>query len=214
MVEALAPIEDVKLVPSESDPLEHSVQITSGLTSGCVEFNGYEVSIEENTIAITVTNLIPAEPVDCTSEYRRHEGEVTFDLGPGQPYKLVVNGKVFIRVFFARTRGAKMVPKASRVVSVEVLVSDGEVSLVVISDRNTGSSCTAHGGYHVSRRSEDRIDVTVFHLQLPGSGFVCSEDVVMDTTGIPLGNDFVPGRTYTVVVNGIIRDHEATFTVR
>jgi hypothetical protein len=59
MVETPAPIDGVKLVVSEDDPPQYGLEIVSGLPSGCVKFGAYSVSREENTIHVTVTNLMP-----------------------------------------------------------------------------------------------------------------------------------------------------------
>lgn len=59
MVETPAPIDGVKLVVSEDDPPQYGLEIVSGLPSGCVKLGAYSVSREENTIHVTVTNLMP-----------------------------------------------------------------------------------------------------------------------------------------------------------
>lgn len=207
MVEAPAPIEDVKVVVSESDSPEYSLQIVSGLPGGCVEFSGYEVSKEDNNVAITVTNLTPAEPVPCTAIYGRHEGEVALgtDFEPGETYVVAVNGEVTNSFVGRDPEGREMVLKASPVESVEVVVSDSlEYSLAVVSRLPAGSSCSQFNGYDVARRSGDRLDVTVTHLEVaPQAGPVpCTADLPVVSTEIPLGTDFAPGETYQVVVNG------------
>ena len=62
MVFTLAPIESVDVVVSESDPKEYSLRIVSGLPSGCVTFDGYEVDLEGTTFVVNVVNLQPSGP--------------------------------------------------------------------------------------------------------------------------------------------------------
>lgn len=96
MVDTPAPIEEVKVEVSDSVPPRYTLNIVSGLPGGCAKFHEYATSIDGNTIAVTVTNLVPAEPVPCTAIYDRHEGEVDLgdDLAAGETYTVIVNGQV------------------------------------------------------------------------------------------------------------------------
>ena len=128
MVETSAPVESVKLEVSESDPPAYTLHIVSGLPSGCVEFDGYATSRDGNTVSITVTNLMPAEPMPCTMVYGYHEGEVGLgvDLTAGETYTVVVNGDVTIAFTARDPEGPEVVVAASPVEQVEVAVSETE----------------------------------------------------------------------------------------
>ena len=151
MVETPAPIDGVELVVSEDDPPQYTLEIVSGLPSGCVKFGGYSVSQEANTIHVTVTNLIPTSPAPCTMIYGTFEGQA--DLGsdfiPGESYTIVVNGKT-TNSFIARSpEGEKMAQTQSPIEQTRVMASQTgplEYTLQVVSRLPLGSSCSKFDG--------------------------------------------------------------------
>ena len=85
-VEALAPIVSAKVLALESFPVQYRLQIESGLPNGCVEFGGYEVARDGETINVRVKNLVPADKsAICTEEYRTVK--TTVSLGTGHDYE-------------------------------------------------------------------------------------------------------------------------------
>ena len=206
MVETPAPIESVKLAASDSNPPVYTLQITSGIPSGCVKFNGYETLREGNSINVNVTNLQPAEAVLCTAIYGQHEGEVVLDgeFTPGESYTVFVNGKL-TNSFTARDpEGVKMAVAESPIERVNVTVSDAnppEYFLQVISRLPLGSSCSKFNGCDLSRRGAGIIDVTVTHLEVTEI-VPCTDDLSVAMTEIPLGTEFNSGESYKVIVNG------------
>ena len=54
----------------------------------------------------------------------------------------------------------------------------------------------------MARPFANTINVTVTHLEVAESNVSCTRDLPVVVTEIPLGSDFGPGVTYTVVVNG------------
>lgn len=98
-VEELAPIESVDILIMESFPPQYSVQIVSGLPSGCAAFLRAEV-VEQSgpTIRIEVVNRMPApqSSVACTMIYGYHESSVMLgsDFEPGVTYTVEVNDTV------------------------------------------------------------------------------------------------------------------------
>ncbi len=215
MVATPAPVESVTLEVSVSNPAVYTLHIVSGLPSGCVEFDGYAMSRDGNTLSVTVTNLTPAEPVACITIYGQHEGEVDLGTGftPGETYTVVVNGEV-TNAFTARDpEGPDVVVAASPIERVEVAVSESgrvEYTLEVVSRLPKGSSCSWFNGYDVVRPFAGVVDVTVTHLEVTGL-MPCTADLPVVATGIPLGSEFTPGETYTVNVNGEVTN---AFTVR
>ena len=214
MAETPAPIESIEVVVSESDPLEYSLRIVSGLPSGCVEFKGYDVSLDGNVFTVDVVNLEPVGPVACTAIYEMHEGEVTLDgsLTPGEPYTVIVNGDVTNSFLARNDRTRKWVMELSPIESVEVVVSGSGpsvYSLNVLSALPQGSTCSVFNGYDVLRRSGIAIEVEVTHLRIPPGQLVpCTADYPTVSTEIPLGANLVPGEPYSVIVNGQVQ----TFT--
>ncbi len=67
----LAPIESIDIRVAESAPPQYSLDVVSGLPSGCAKFDRYEVERFGATINVTVWNLepIPGPGVFCTAIY-------------------------------------------------------------------------------------------------------------------------------------------------
>lgn len=91
-----APIDNLSILVRESFPPQYAVQITSGLPSGCAQFHEAKLlGRTGNTITITVTNTLPADPeIVCTAIYGTHESTVELgsDFISGQQYTVDVNG--------------------------------------------------------------------------------------------------------------------------
>ena len=95
--EVPAPIEDTAVVPPASAGGEYTLEITSGLPSGCAQFNEYRVQLDGNTFLVEVTNLMPADQmIACTAVYGYHEGEVALGSGlvTGVTYTVSINGEL------------------------------------------------------------------------------------------------------------------------
>lgn len=92
-----APIDNLELIIRESFPPQYAVKITSGLPSGCHQFDkAVSEGWRGNTITIRVTNIAPDEPdVACDALYRFVETvvELGTDFVPGQRYIVQVNDK-------------------------------------------------------------------------------------------------------------------------
>lgn len=95
--EVPAPIEDTNLVPPASAGGEYTLKITSGLPSGCAQFNEYRVQLDGNTFLVEVTNLMPVDQmIACTAVYGYHEGEAALGSGliTGVTYTVSINGEL------------------------------------------------------------------------------------------------------------------------
>lgn len=95
-VEVLAPIVSAEVLALESFPVQYRLNIESALPNGCMEFEGYEVFREGETIKVTVTNLAPADKnVVCTDGYRTVKTTVSLGMGldyqPATAYRVEVN---------------------------------------------------------------------------------------------------------------------------
>ena len=97
MVEAPAPIESVAINIAESFPPQSFLAVTSGLPNGCVEFGGYEVTGDGDTVTVTVTNMEPEDlaMISCTMVYGLVESNIALgsDFEPGVTYTVLVNDK-------------------------------------------------------------------------------------------------------------------------
>lgn len=208
MVETPAPIDGVELVVSGDDPPQYTLEIVSGLPSGCIKFGGYAVSRVDNTIHVTVNNLRPTSPAPCTMIYGTFEGQVDLGSGfiPGESYTVVVNGKTTNTFIAQSPEGEKMTQTQSPIEKTRVMASQTEpfeYTLQVVSRLPMGSSCSKFDGYNVARPAAGIIDVTVTHLEVTDLR-ACTGDLPVVSTDIPLGADFTAGEAYTVVVNGEI----------
>jgi hypothetical protein len=95
MEEVLAPIDEVTIYTADSAPPQYLVYIVSGLPSGCAQFKDLKTERSEETIAITVTNLIPkaGQQIACTAIYgmKEHHVNLGSDFEPGMTYTVQVN---------------------------------------------------------------------------------------------------------------------------
>ena len=209
--EVPAPIEDAAVVPPATSGGEYVLNITSGLPSGCAEFNGYEVNRDGNRFLVDVTNLMPdpSEPIACTEIYGYHDSEVALgsDLEAGEAYTISINEDFTITFTAAEADGTAMAEKESPIEGIEVTELDGDYLLTIISRLPKGSSCSKFYSYTVNERFDERIEVTVSHLEVTADNVPCTADLPVVVTEIPLSAAFAEGKTYTVSVNGT----EATF---
>jgi hypothetical protein len=92
-----APIDALDILVLESFPPQYNLLITSGLPSGCAQFNKAEITGGSgNTITVRVTNTVPDDPnVACTAIYGTKE--TTLPLGSeftsSETYTVNVNDK-------------------------------------------------------------------------------------------------------------------------
>lgn len=93
-VEVAAPIDSVEILIRESSPPQYSLQIVSGLPSGCAAFERIDVERDGNTFNVDVINTIP-EPnanIACTMIYGTVEHTVALDgIVSGVEYTVNVN---------------------------------------------------------------------------------------------------------------------------
>lgn len=96
MVPVPALILSAEVLVAEPFPVQYFLEIESGLRNGCIEFDGYEVQQEGQSITVTGTNL---EPVDqgivCTEECRTVTTSIRLgsglDFDPAATYTVLVN---------------------------------------------------------------------------------------------------------------------------
>ena len=212
-VEVPAPIETTSIVPPAAVGGEYTLEIASGLPSGCAQFNGYEIERKGNDYFVQVTNLLPADQtIACTTDYRINEGHFSLegDLNPGETYTVTINGDLAVSFTVQGETTNAMVEKESPIENVEVAETGSGYTLTVVSRLPKGSSCSSFNGYHINRRFLDRVEVTVTHFEVSEDNVPCTRDLPVVVTEIQLGDNFESGRTYGVSVNG----EETAFTAR
>lgn len=209
MVSKPAQIQSVKVIVSDTDPTDVSLEIISILnSSSCSSFEGFTQTLEGNQINVTLTHLVvaPGQLVACTADIGFIETTIPIQaaLTPGESYEVVVNGNV-ANGFVARdTNRGGWVTSPAIIETVDVITSDTDVtdvSLVLISSLPMGSSCSQFAGYDVDRNGNViRVTMTNLHIE-PGVLAPCTADLPIIETTIPLGNDFEVGQSYSVIVN-------------
>ena len=205
MTRVSAPIETVDV--SYESSTGYSLAIVSGLSSGCTKFGGYDVDIQDKVIYVTVTNLVPSEPVVCTAIYSTHDGLVALGTGlqVGTMYTVVVNGQI-TNAFVVRDSKLSLAPVVESPImraDVDVLESSPpQYQLSVVSVLPLGSSCSRFNGYDIDRRGGSEIHVAVTHLEVLQKKPICTRDLPVVDTQIQLGSNFTSGKEYTVIVSG------------
>ena len=88
-----APIDKAEIGVAKSLPPQSSVEITSGLPSGCARFDGYDVKREGELITINVWNTIPSVNMACTMIYGYVDTSVKLgsDFETGKTYTVMIN---------------------------------------------------------------------------------------------------------------------------
>ena len=89
-----APIDSVEIAIAKSLPPQYSLQITSGLPSGCAAFDSLETKRDGTTITVTILNTIPSDSkVVCTMIYgtKQHTVELGSNFTAGTTYTVKVN---------------------------------------------------------------------------------------------------------------------------
>ena len=93
-------IQSADLMIVEGDPLRYQLRVVSGLpSSGCAQFNGYEIRREEaNSMDVVITHHRRSDPeVVCITDFPTVETIVPLgqgdDFEPGVEYTVTVNGE-------------------------------------------------------------------------------------------------------------------------
>ena len=94
-----------------------------------------------------------------------------------------------------------MVEEVSPIAQVGISEEEDGYLLSIGSRLRIGSSCSRFDGYQINRRFNERIEVTVTHLEVAEENVPCTDDRLAISTEIPLGDGFESGHTYTVSVN-------------
>ena len=94
-VVVLAPIDDSAGVRPSSPAGAYTLKATSGLPSGCAEFDGFNAERVGDSFRVEVTNLMPRLSliVGCTSIYGDNESEISLGSGliVGETYTVTIN---------------------------------------------------------------------------------------------------------------------------
>jgi hypothetical protein len=197
-----APIEDVVAIwVDEFVPPRYVLDVVSGCFTCEDDGSDYEVTHAGNTTIIVeiwkgtcAYDCPPDGPPDGYVEHSIPLGYVDYDFVPGVNYTVKVND---VTVTFVA--GVTIYP--APIHDVEIWADNSSPSqyfVEVVSGEP--SICDHFDSYNVTRASNTTIIVDIFN-QRCGRGCPAVYRYVYNT--IPLGNDFVPGGNYTVVVNDV-----------
>jgi hypothetical protein len=209
-VEEPAPVESVAIEVTATDPVAADLVLVTGLPSGCVSFNGYDLEREGDTFQVTVTNVRPdKEDLVCTMIYGTETTRIALDgdIEVCETYTVVVNGESFsvqAGVPGEGCNGDNDVPMLEELAPIDSVTIDAEggdpvrANLVVVS--GLPNACYSFGGYNISRDG-DTFRVGVTNARPDDPMMACAEVYRTVTTEIPLEGEIEICQTYTVIVN-------------
>ena len=224
-VEVLAPIDKVEVLIRESWPPQYAVEVTSGLPSGCAEFERITHSFSSDRIEIEVINTEPApdELVACTAiyGYKTSTVELGTDFEAGKTFTVSVNG---VEETFVGQGGPDVEEPAGKTgdgyETVEVTAPIEKIEIVAMESFPVQYAVNIVSGLPggcakferiTSSRDGDRIDIEVINTEpAPDELVACTMIYGYAENTVELGSDFVPGMTYAVEVN----DVEETFVAQ
>ena len=214
-----APIERVAL---EYAPGASELVVVSGLPDGCHELAGSTLTRNGDTLEASITNTVELG-VPCTERYRTVETRLSIDsaVEACRVYDVVANGEAYeVQAIGPAIRCSEPEPDRTPIPSGEVVpvevpapIDGVEVGMtrsippgVFLAVRSgLPNGCAEFGAYAVE---VVQIDVTVTNIEPKDEGLICTDDYRTVDTRINLGSAFEPGKSYSVVVNGVA---EATF---
>lgn len=188
-VVVLAPIDDSAIVRPSSPAGAYILKVTSGLPSGCAEFDGFNVERVGDNFRMEVTNLMPHPSliVACTSIYGYNKSEIWLGSGliVGETYTVTINEGITILFTAQDDVALAMVEKEPPIENAEVAETDGGYLLTVASRLPLGSGCSRFNDHEINRRFADRIEVTVTHVEVVSENVPCTADLPVVVTDIP-----------------------------
>ena len=103
----------------------------------------------------------------------------------------------------AESKEPKMVEVLAPIDRVEILVAESfPPQYFVEVESGLRNGCEEFDRYEVERKGET-ITVTVTNLEPAAKDIACTEEYRTVMSNVPMGSDFEPGRTYTVLVNDV-----------
>ena len=98
LVEEMAPVDGVAIEVTVSDPRQADLILVTGLPNACYSFGTYDLSRDEDTIRVRVTNVRPDDPsLMCAEIYGMVTSRIPLgpDIEPCATYRVIANGKSF-----------------------------------------------------------------------------------------------------------------------
>lgn len=213
------PITGAEMLPPHEGDFLRVFYLQSELEN-CSRRRDQSLEIDGSNIRVSLTHMTPppapwAAPCDERlvelDEYINLEDA----LEPGRTYHVFVNGQQ--TTAFSRPRPDFPPSEIALPDVVETTINIQEsfppqYSLQVTYGIPAGSGCSQENGYTVRRGDDGEIAISLtYHRVAQGEPIVCITDYPTREVNIPLGQDFLPGQEYTVLVNG---EEVATFTAQ
>ena len=130
----------------------------------------FRMERDGNEFMVDVTNLMPNpnQLIACTAIYSYHESEIPLGsrLTAGEAYSRTINRDLAISFVAQDEKGLAMVEEVSPIAQVGISEEENRYLLSVGSRLPIGSSCSGFDGYQINRRFNERIEVTVTHLEV------------------------------------------------
>ena len=108
-----APIDGAMVAAPATSDGEYTLNITSGLPSGCAQFDEFRMERDGNEFMVDVTNLMPNpnQLIACTAIYSYHESEIPLGsrLTAGEAYSRTINRDLAISCVAHDEKGLAMV---------------------------------------------------------------------------------------------------------
>jgi hypothetical protein len=221
-----APIHDIAISVLAAKPPNATLIFTSGLPDSCYEFGGYELSRDGDVFTLDVHNLTAVglgRP--CMEIYKtiEHEAIIDTQVAACESYTVIANGESrkvdancpAIGVGPAGDPPPEELPEENEVFApisaVSLTIAESfPVQYFAVVQSGLPNGCVRFGGYKVDRE-ETTIKITVTNMEPANPDVECDLEYRTVETSIGLGRDdeYEPGTTYTIVVNG---DVETSFT--
>lgn len=213
------PITGAEILPPHEGDFLRVFFLQSDLEN-CSRRREQSFEIDGDNIHVSLTHMTPppapwAAPCDESlvelDEYINLEDA----LAPGEAYQVFVNGRLMTT--FSRPSPEFPPSEIAHPDVVETTIGiqeslPAQYNLRVIYGIPAGSGCSQENGYTLKRGEEDEIAVTLtYHRVARGEPIMCITDYPTREVSIPLGQDFEPGRKYTVTING---EKAASFTAQ
>ena len=149
-----APIDGAMVAAPATSDGEYTLNITSGLPSGCAQFDEFRMERDGNEFMVDVTNLMPNpnQLIACTAIYSYHESEIPLGsrLTAGEAYSRTINRDLAISFVAQDEKGLAMVGEVSPIAQVGISEEEDGYLLSIGSRLPVGSSCSRFDGYQIN----------------------------------------------------------------
>ena len=207
-IEVPAQVSWANLIPNER---EHFLRIGyyQSTIEGCARPGSQGLEVNGTDIVATITLMQPSRTawgIPCDEQVVELDAvePIKVSLEPGETCRVIVNDSATSSFSLPRPSLRDTFVTESPIQSAEVAMLESfppQYQLRVVSGLPKGSGCSQFNGYEVRRRESNEIEVVVTHHEVSDQLVVCTADLSIVETNVPLGSSFELGEKYTVRVN-------------